>query len=309
MLRSSVLLDERRHCCKEGGERMRLFGRQHAARASLLLLIAATPTQGFGQMTYDGCRDVRGIPVVSTPGPINDVAVARLGPRGEPVIIYNPNVLRWMAPQTRLFWYAHECAHHALGHAFGAAHPLEVEQQADCWGIRTLMERGTLSQRDLPIIQRDISRSTGDWTHLPGPRRALNLSACLESSRRSRGRKDSCEFARDGECDEPDVCDPGTDTADCADGRKTSRRRGPNSCEFARDGECDEPDPCAPGTDTRDCRAARGGSGRSTRRVPMPPPATVCMTNFGPCPMAMAVPIGSPCLCPGPYGAVPGIAN
>ena len=34
-------------------------------------------------------------------------------------------------------------------------------------------------------------------------------------------------------------------------------RRGPDSCEYARDGECDEPTLCAPGTDTTDCRAPR----------------------------------------------------
>ena len=59
---------------------------------------------------------------------------------------------------------------------------------------------------------------------------------------------DSCRFAHDGECDEPALCNPGTDTADC------SRSGGPDSCVFAHDGECDEPNLCNPGTDTADCR-------------------------------------------------------
>ena len=59
------------------------------------------------------------------------------------------------------------------------------------------------------------------------------------------GGPDSCEYARDGECDEPDWCEPGTDTTDCT--------IGPDSCEHARDGECDEPGLCEPGTDTTDC--------------------------------------------------------
>jgi hypothetical protein len=32
---------------------------------------------------------------------------------------------------------------------------------------------------------------------------------------------------------------------------------GPNSCEFANDGECDEPNLCERGTDTNDCRGSR----------------------------------------------------
>jgi hypothetical protein len=55
-----------------------------------------------------------------------------------------------------------------------------------------------------------------------------------------------CPFTEDGECDEPMICAPGTDVADCS-------AAGPDSCPFASDGECDEPNPCSPGTDTTDC--------------------------------------------------------
>ena len=64
----------------------------------------------------------------------------------------------------------------------------------------------------------------------------------------------SCRYARDGECDEPNLCDLGTDTADCRGTSGSSRSSGSNSCEFAYDGECDEPRLCARGTDTFDCR-------------------------------------------------------
>ena len=70
---------------------------------------------------------------------------------------------------------------------------------------------------------------------------------------------DSCQWANDGECDEPGIgtgaCEAGTDATDCTG-------VGLNTCEWANDGECDEPNigtgVCAAGTDTGDCRPAGG---------------------------------------------------
>jgi len=68
---------------------------------------------------------------------------------------------------------------------------------------------------------------------------------------------DSCRWANDNECDEPDigtgVCALGTDTSDCS-----ALRHGENdSCRWARDGICDEPahgtGACAQGADREDC--------------------------------------------------------
>ena len=73
----------------------------------------------------------------------------------------------------------------------------------------------------------------------------------------------SCEYAYDGECDEPRLCAPNTDTADCGSeddywkqkeaANRHASRVGDDSCEYVRDGECDEPDLCPIGTDTTDC--------------------------------------------------------
>jgi len=60
----------------------------------------------------------------------------------------------------------------------------------------------------------------------------------------------SCQWAFDGECDEPNLCPRGSDTADCSSGGQAA---GANSCQWAFDGECDEPELCASGTDTADC--------------------------------------------------------
>jgi hypothetical protein len=47
-------------------------------------------------------------------------------------------------------------------------------------------------------------------------------------------------------------CRIGTDTTDCE-----AFPPGPDSCPWARDGECDEPDTCRAGTDTTDCTEDR----------------------------------------------------
>ena len=128
--------------------------------------------------------DIRGIPVVSVADRrIRDVAKAGLGPGSRPVIWYNSTVLSFFAPQTRLFWYAHECGHHALGHNFGTTHPLRVEQAADCFGIRSLRDNRLVSKRDMRVIQRDLAKlGRGDWAHLPDRQRAVNLTCCLGSA-------------------------------------------------------------------------------------------------------------------------------
>jgi hypothetical protein len=131
------------------------------------------------QITFGGCRDAGGRAVRSELSyQLPDVAAASVDQNG-PVIYYNPTVLGTLSEQTRLFFYGHECGHHNLAHTFTGSHPLTREQSADCWGIVTLWRAGLLGPSDLPIIQRDLSMSPGDWTHLPGPYRAINLAGCL----------------------------------------------------------------------------------------------------------------------------------
>ena len=135
---------------------------------------------GFAQVTFDGCSDFRGLPVASILNPaLPDVAMASLAPNGAPIIQYNPNVLITLSPQTRMFFYAHECAHHALAH-MARNIPFRQEQEADCWAIQTLVQRGIFTlQGDVAAVQRDLAFSPGDWTHVPGPQRQFNLQACL----------------------------------------------------------------------------------------------------------------------------------
>jgi len=131
------------------------------------------------QITYDGCHDINGVPVASVRNSaIQDIATASLL-NGNPVIYYNPSVLASVRPATRLFFYAHECGHHAIGHVLSGLR-LGQEQEADCWGIIQLKKLNLVTDGDIATIQRDIAAfGRGDWTHLPGPQRAINLRACL----------------------------------------------------------------------------------------------------------------------------------
>mgnify|MGYP001243454832 FL=1 len=110
---------------------------------------------------------------------INDVAIATNNNMGMPIILYNPNVLQSMPGPTRTFFRYHECAHHALGHTVSGP-SMQNEQNADCWAIRTMYQHGLLNPHVLSTIQNSIAQfGKADWTHLPGPRRAINLKACL----------------------------------------------------------------------------------------------------------------------------------
>jgi hypothetical protein len=136
------------------------------------------------QIAYEGCH-ASGYPVATISDySIPDIAVARIE-GGRPVIRTNPQVLAWMQRPTRIFFYFHECAHHVLGHTF-AGPSMSREQEADCWAIRQLRASGSFGPREITVVQNDLAQfGRGDWTHLPGPYRAINLQACLSGSQTS----------------------------------------------------------------------------------------------------------------------------
>lgn len=145
---------------------------------SYLLLQAAGQAEA---QWWGGCRDALGTPVLEYPDlRLPDIAMASIVD-GRPVIIYNPQVVLASGPQTRRFFYFHECGHHALGQVLsGVSIPFRSEQEADCWAARELVDSGEFTRDDLVAVGREVSRSPGDWSHLPGPQRALNLLRCID---------------------------------------------------------------------------------------------------------------------------------
>jgi hypothetical protein len=154
------------------------FAYFHLAVAALACGLAVP---AFAQATFDGCKDAKGNPVASTVDEsLTDLAKASMTPDGKPVIRYNPKILPQLSPPTRLFFFAHECAHFSRGDAVDASRTLERERNADCAGLRMLVHEQRVTDDGIVAIRRDLKNSTKeDWTHLPGPRRDIELLACL----------------------------------------------------------------------------------------------------------------------------------
>jgi len=96
-----------------------------------------------------------------------------------PVILFNGLFAGRLPPSVVTFFLYHECGHHALGHLLGASFPLTNEQAADCWAARTLVSQGAFNENDIRTVQAAIAHlGRADWTHLPGPIRAMNLRLC-----------------------------------------------------------------------------------------------------------------------------------
>ncbi len=156
----------------------RLFSIKGAHTAALIAFsVIASPKDAQAQVTWGGCIDALGRPVASVlDRTINDVAIARV--EGQtPVIRYNPNVLASISDTSRLFWYLHECAHHVLGHTISRLR-LGTEREADCWAAIKLKKLRRMSRRRLRNLQREMAYNPGDWTHLPGPMRVLDIVNC-----------------------------------------------------------------------------------------------------------------------------------
>jgi hypothetical protein len=142
-----------------------------------LLFVLAAP---IDTSILDSCKDAHGVKItVVVDTVLRQPAIAKGDAAGKPVIAYNPKALAWIHEGTRQFIFAHECAHHALSHLFSAI-TYAKEQQADCWAIKYLHDKGLLEGSELEDIQSDIGRITvGDSTHVSSAQRAANLKWCL----------------------------------------------------------------------------------------------------------------------------------
>jgi hypothetical protein len=148
----------------------------------VFLAIIGSPEFARGQHVIAGvpvyCSDFRGFPVflISNPN-LQDVGMATLGPSGEPVMILNPIIMNSLAPELQLFWYAHECAHHALGHVANRT-PFN-EAEADCWAVVTGRDQGWFPPQAFQGLISILGNNPGSaWGHLPGPKRIRNMMRC-----------------------------------------------------------------------------------------------------------------------------------
>jgi hypothetical protein len=164
----------------------------------IVLMFLTLAPAALGQAI--SCVDALGTPVAVINAPrLSDIGQASVY-GGRPVIFFNEALAQRLPPNVVTFFLYHECGHQALGHVLGAGFALTNEQAADCWAARTLVSQGQFDEDDIRTVQAAIAQfGRADWTHLPGPMRAMNLQACLGSAdSRSSGRRragDSSDLA------------------------------------------------------------------------------------------------------------------
>ncbi len=126
-----------------------------------------------------GCADSRGRPVQTyeTSG-LGDVARSELYGR-IPVITVDKEVMASLSGKLQIFFYLHECAHHALGHMY-APEP-NSENEADCWSIKTGRDQSYFNLSDILAFANRIMASPGSARgHLPGPERMAYMLECFD---------------------------------------------------------------------------------------------------------------------------------
>ncbi len=136
---------------------------------------AAPPIAGARRV----CKDIRGVEVLTyRVVNLGDVGFARFVNR-IPVIMIDPHILATLPPKLQLFFYLHECAHHALGHWF--VRPPTAEADADCWAVKRGRDDGDISRQDVEQFEPWIARSNGTASgHLAGPERERHLLRCFD---------------------------------------------------------------------------------------------------------------------------------
>lgn len=154
---------------------------------ALFTLLAAAPlrardvepgvTQIAGQTV--SCRDVRGL-VVHTMQVQNLGDVGRAGVVNRvPIIVIDPQIINRLPDKLQIFFFQHECGHHALGHWYSGGP--DQEKEADCWAIRQERDSGHLSRDDVMSFAPFLAASGGSpFGHLPGPMRARYLLRCFD---------------------------------------------------------------------------------------------------------------------------------
>lgn len=152
------------------------------AVAILLTFIPSRP-EAAPRFTVAGqamdCTDFRGRSVLA-------IKVTDLGDVGRawvvntvPYILLDPEVLRTLPKPLQIFFYAHECAHHTLGHWYNPSP--QSEREADCWAINYGRNAGFFRRQTVVDFEPWLAKSKGSrFGHLPGPQRVKYMLSCFD---------------------------------------------------------------------------------------------------------------------------------
>lgn len=167
-------------------------------------------------------------------------------------ILYNQYFMQNTKRSTSSNWapisiMAHEVGHHLNGHTLDnrGSRP-KIELEADYYSGFILQRMGA-SLEDARAAMNKLGSSSGSNTH---PAKHDRLAAI------GSGWTKACDSdPRCGEDSSSSGRTDDRASREETDSRQRREEPGPNSCEYANDGECDEPDVCDRGTDTSDCQS------------------------------------------------------
>jgi len=126
---------------------------------------------------FESCFDGRGHQLLAVTDHEQAALVRTVDADGIAEIHYNPSAVPRLTPAARLFFYAGQCARQTLGDDSGQA--AARARTADCLGVKTLLDSGTLQRTDLPGLQSELATlSEAEWARLPGPPRSFALTTC-----------------------------------------------------------------------------------------------------------------------------------
>ena len=131
------------------------------------------------------CIDFRRLPVVHVRNDsLNDVAFSDFmrspGAIFQPMIIINVRRLKQLSKASQAFFVMHECGHHVLGHFYFRQPGLNLEQEADCYALRTLIRQKRFTLSDIKAVQKDMRKfGQASVHHKDGEVRATALMDCI----------------------------------------------------------------------------------------------------------------------------------
>jgi hypothetical protein len=143
--------------------------------------VLAVAAPGDAQtLTTIACTDAAGRPVQSVQKTNGVIARAAIDADKRRVIESDSRKVEGVSAQQQLFVYAHECAHHALGHDVDQPFTGAQEHDADCQAIQTLIRRAGLTSNDVMLLQADMRELAPDSARrLPWRSRTYDLESCL----------------------------------------------------------------------------------------------------------------------------------
>jgi len=195
---------------------------------------------------------------------------------------------------------AHEVGHHLNGHTLDnrGSRP-RIELEADYYSGFILQRLGA-SFDDARTAMDRLGSPSATTTHPAKHDRLASIASGWTKACES--------DPRCGSEEEPpsNIKEPSEERREGARREQEPSQSGPDSCEYARDGECDEPDLCLAGTDTSDCKPRR--SSRGSERYPdrSPQQSLYCCDQWGRKWCQITVnpgPPGTPCWCAGVPGS------